>query len=102
MSKTGKSKSVRRETAGFEIEIFLHPFVIGRQHPFGVHGGLLLGRLLFRFRPLKTTVQEVEMIDPHQRLDGEDRGDVLVMDRQQVVTVAFESEGLGGRESQSL
>jgi hypothetical protein len=36
-----------------------------------------------------TTVQEVEMIDQHQRLNGEDRGDVLVMDRQQVVTVAL-------------
>jgi hypothetical protein len=33
------------------------------------------------------------MIDQHQRLDGEDRGDVLVMVRQQVVTVALSPKG---------
>src|ERR1051325_6358914 len=71
--------------------VLLDPVVGGREEPAGIDGLLLLRGLLYFLRGFvrlrRAAVEEIEVVHERQRLEREDRRDVWVVNRDQVVAI---------------
>lgn len=85
-------------------KIFRRPLIVGLQKPAGVKRSLLFrgwdgfaGRLGLALNldiapclaGFGHAVEKIKVVDQQQSLDGEYRGDILVVNRQQIVAIAL-------------